>query len=149
MAIKVIGIGNENRCDDSVGILIARKLKEEFSDILIVESNGDGSALLGEFENIDKLFIIDAAFLEGKQSGEIIIFNPYQENLSKIFKSFSTHSFGLSEAISLGIIFKTLPKSTFVFAITGRNFDYGNSLSFDFAKVYEEIKNKIKVHLTN
>lgn len=149
MSVKIIGVGNENRCDDSIGLLIARKLKKDFPDVIVVESNGDGSKLLTEFRDVSKLIIIDAAFLEEKNSGEIISFNPHQNNLIKIFKSYSTHSFGLSEALSLSMVFQTLPENTHIIAIFASNFEFGNSLSFDFDLTYEKVKDEVKKILNN
>jgi len=43
----IIGIGNEYRSDDAVGLIVARRLKERLADSAIVlEQSGDGAALM-------------------------------------------------------------------------------------------------------
>ena len=57
----IIGIGNEFRKDDAVGLHTARQLKELLSgNIDIVEMSGEGAELLELWNSYETVFIIDA-----------------------------------------------------------------------------------------
>src|SRR6266487_4776599 len=70
-SILVIGIGNEYRSDDAAGLLACRLLKaKELQDTLIIESNGDGVALMEAWETPRRVFLIDTVS-SGAKAGTI------------------------------------------------------------------------------
>src|SRR6266700_3180765 len=64
--ILVIGIGNEYRSDDGVGLVVARGLRaKNLPDMLIIESSGDGAALMEAWKAAPSVIVIDAAASNG------------------------------------------------------------------------------------
>ncbi|MCP4684238.1 MAG: hydrogenase maturation protease, partial [bacterium] len=59
--IRVIGVGNEFRGDDAVGLIVASRLREQLpKSIEIIEHTGDGATLMDAWEGADRVYIIDA-----------------------------------------------------------------------------------------
>ena len=57
----VIGVGNEFRSDDALGILVARELRRRhLGELRVVEVEGDTSSLLDVWEGAENLLIVDA-----------------------------------------------------------------------------------------
>ncbi len=140
MRQKIIGIGNEFRSDDAVGILIARKLKEFYPDYDIIESDGNGIDLLSIFQEYDKVIIIDAAVAEKSEDvGQVREIKVAQETNFSDIKIFSSHSFSLLEAIKMGKRLSILPKELILYLILSQNFSFGQEISEKVKKALEKI----------
>src|SRR5215831_13231286 len=137
--ILLIGIGNEYRCDDSLGLHIVRSLKKrEMQNTCIVESSGDGAELLEMFKVVRMAIVVDAVSSGGKP-GTIYKFNVHEHSLPAQLSFQSTHAFGLEEALELGRLFKQLPPLLIVFAIEGENFSTGIGLSSSVKPSVQEV----------
>jgi len=76
--ILLIGIGNEYRCDDSIGLHVIRALKElKLPETIIVESSGDGAELIEMFSSARMAIIIDAVS-SGGMPGTIYQFDAHK-----------------------------------------------------------------------
>jgi len=140
MRQKIIGIGNEFRSDDAVGILIARKLKEFYPDYDIIESDGNGIDLLSIFQEYDKVILIDAAVAEKNEDvGQVREIKVAQETNFSNIKIFSSHSFSLLEAIKMGKQLSILPKELILYLILSQNFSFGQEISEKVKKALEKI----------
>src|SRR5256885_4300120 len=98
--ILIIGIGNEYRSDDGVGLVVARELQaKKLPHILVTECSGDGTELMEMWKIAATVILVDAVS-SGAKPGTI-----YQLNaLTKPIASFSfpsTHAFGVAEALGL------------------------------------------------
>ena len=73
--VLIIGIGNEFRQDDGIGILIARKIKlMNLPNIEVHEASGEGSELIEMWKGKSSVIIVDAVN-SGKESGKIYYFD--------------------------------------------------------------------------
>jgi len=125
----VIGVGNGNRGDDGVGLIVARRQKKRLaSHARVVEEQGDGTRLLDLWRGYDITIIIDAV-LSGMEQGSIRRFDARQSPLPTGLFHYSTHSFGVPEAIELARAINQLPKTIIVYGIEGKCFDEGANLS--------------------
>ena len=125
----LIGIGNEYRCDDSLGLHVARALKKRhLVDTIVVESSGDGAELIEMFKSVRMAILIDAVS-SGGNPGSIYQFNVHDQPLPAKLSFQSTHAFGVGEAIELARILGQLPSKLIVFTIEGENFSAGIGLS--------------------
>lgn len=62
----VIGIGNEFRSDDGVGILVARAIKQKnLSGVVVIEQSGEGAALMDAWSGAENVAVIDAVLSSG------------------------------------------------------------------------------------
>src|SRR5215831_6522509 len=155
--ILLIGIGNEYRCDDSLGLHIVRSLKKrEMQNTCIVESSGDGAELLEMFKLARMAIVVDAGSSGGKP-GTIYKFNVHEHPLPAQLSFQSTHAFGLEEAIELARVLNQLPATLIVFAIKGENFSTGIGLSSSVEKgtqeasemVFRELQSALEQMQTN
>ena len=151
LPILLIGIGNEYRCDDSLGLHAVRALKKlNLRDTFIVESDGDGAELIELFNPVKLAIVIDAVSCGG-DPGKIYQFNVHEQPLPAQFSFQSTHAFGLVEAIELARILEQLPPRFIVFAIEGENFSTGMGLSSSVKqsvqKVTEMVFSEVQIAL--
>jgi len=137
--ILVIGIGNEYRGDDGVGLAVARELRvKNPPDMLIIESSGDGAALMEAWKGAQSVIVIDAAS-SGGAPGTIHRFDALAQSIPTGFSFHSTHAFGVAEAIGLAQVLQQLPPRLLVYAIEGENFSAGVGLSPEVAKAVQKV----------
>jgi hydrogenase maturation protease len=124
----IIGIGNEYRGDDAVGLIVVRRLKEHLAGSpTVLEQSGDGAALMEAWQGAEKVIIIDAV-MSGAAPGTIHRFDASAQPLPKDAFRCSTHAFGVAEAIELSRALSELPQSLVVYGIEGKNFAAGVGL---------------------
>lgn len=126
---KIIGVGNEFRSDDAVGIFIARRLSEKnFSRAVVMECSGEGTALMDAWSDAETVLLIDAV-RTGNPAGTIFRLNALSDALPKEFFHYSSHAFGVGEAIALAREMQTLPPRLSIYGIEGRTFAFGTEMS--------------------
>lgn len=125
----VIGIGNEYRHDDAVGLLVARRLREKNLDgVTMLELSGEGASLIEAWKGAEKVILIDAVH-SGAQPGTIYRFEANQQPIPTKFFHYSTHAFSVAEAIALARTLNQLPSYLIVYGIEGKNFEAGLGLT--------------------
>jgi hydrogenase maturation protease len=135
----VIGIGNEYRGDDAVGLLAARRVREFAPNgVAVLEQDGDGVRLMEAWRGASLVVIIDAAYFSAPP-GSIHHFEASVGPIPASFFRHSTHAFGLVEAIELGRTLKQLPDRLIIYAIEGRNFEAGTKLSAEVAEALDRL----------
>ncbi|MFZ5432181.1 MAG: hydrogenase maturation protease [Calditrichota bacterium] len=121
----ILGCGNEFRGDDAAGVLAARRLlKMNLPDTEVRECSGEGAALMNAWEGFEETIIIDAAH-GGLAEGEIREWDVTRQPLPSAWRSASTHSFGVIDAIELGRVMNRLPQRLIVIGIGGEHFEAG------------------------
>jgi len=141
--ILVIGIGNEYRHDDGVGLGVARELRaKNLPNILVSESSGDGAALMEAWESAQSGILIDAAS-SGAAPGSIYRFDATTSSIPTSFSFHSTHAFGVAEAIGLARALQQLPPCLIVYAIEGKNFSAGIGLSPEVAEAAQKVVEQV------
>jgi len=125
----VIGIGNAERGDDAVGLLVARLLRGRVpEDVEIRERDGEASALLELLGTADAAYLIDAA-VSGTAAGTVNRFDCVSEPLPKAVRAVSTHGFGVSEAVDLARVLGRLPACCVLYTIEAGTVAPGAELS--------------------
>jgi len=120
--VLVIGIGNECRGDDGVGLAVIRALKEQgLQAVICKECSGEGTALMDLWENFSRVILIDA-MLSGGAPGAISRFDADKEAIPARLSSHSTHAFGVAEAVELAKTLYEFPASLIVYAVEGKDF---------------------------
>ena len=143
MNILVIGVGNEFCGDDAVGVLVARHLGEQYlPGVTVIEQNGEGSELITAWEGQERVIVIDAA-QSGAEPGTIHCFNAHNAPLPIEFFNFSSHAFGVAEAIKLSHILGELPDRLMVFGIEGVDFATGLGLSQPVEQAFEIVVQRL------
>jgi hydrogenase maturation protease len=122
----VIGLGNEFRGDDGVGLLAAQQLRER--GLAAVEHDGDLAALIDLWKGAAFIILIDAVS-SGAAPGKLHRFDASASRLPReVFKS-STHTLDVADAVELSRALGTLPARVLVFGVEARDFSPGKGLS--------------------
>jgi hydrogenase maturation protease len=130
--MTVIGLGNEWRGDDGVGIEVARRVGGR---LLEGEPIGIVEALAGE----DEVVLVDAVST-GASPGTLFVFEADSGPLpAPIFGASSTHTLGLAEALELARALGRLPSKVVVYGIEGESFDFGKGLSSPVAEAADRL----------
>ena len=145
--ISVIGVGNEARGDDAVGLEVARRLhRDRLEGVTVQEIGGEASSLLDRWQNAEAVILIDAS-VSGAAPGAIARLEPLAQPIPRGFFPCSTHAFGVVEAIELARALEQLPPRLIVYGIEGKQFDIGGELSAEvlqaIPQVVQQIENEI------
>ena len=135
----VIGLGNEYRRDDAVGLLVARRLKEVAPQhVRVVEESGWGTALIDRWKDAEAVILIDAAH-SGARPGTVHRLDGHSEPIPSGFFRCSTHAFGVGEAVELARALGRLPRCLVVYGIEGKTFETGLGLSPEIQKAVQQV----------
>jgi len=126
--IRFIGVGNEYRQDDGVGVLIARQLGlRHLAGARVAETPRDAIRLINLWQGADIVFVFDAVY-SGGPAGTVYRFDPIKELLPGNLFQFSTHALGIAEAVELSRVLYQLPAELILYGIEGKNFGQGHGL---------------------
>ena len=127
--ILVIGVGNEYRSDDAVGLAVARRLRQlSLENVTVIEETGDGADLMESWKGADTIIIVDAAY-SGAKPGTIHCIDTRAEQIPRGLLHYSTHAFSVGEAVELARVMGQLPPHILVYGIEGERFEEGMELS--------------------
>jgi hydrogenase maturation protease len=144
MLIKVIGVGNAWRGDDAAGLLIARCLQQEkLSQVEISENPGTAGALADAWKGAHAVILVDAVVSGGKPGSIYRVDAHAQKTSFPVFRSLSSHGWGVAEVLALGRLFHDLPPVLIIYGIEGENFSLGEGLSPTVAAVIPEAVRRI------
>ena len=124
--LLVVGIGNAMRGDDGVGPFVAEALAAKGLPTLV--HAGDGTGLIDLFTEHDHLILVDAT-RSGAAPGTLVRFDAVAEKLPAELFHYSTHRFGLAEAVETARALGTLPDRLAIYGIEGEDFSAGTTLT--------------------
>ncbi|MFJ7587512.1 hydrogenase maturation protease [Streptomyces sp. NPDC097617] len=151
----VIGIGNEFRRDDGVGWVAVSLLRDRATrrqlprGTVLAQCDGDPGRLIGLWENIDLVIVVDACFLPSAQPGRIRRWDAATgSRLGPAAPGrHSTHGLGLAEALCLGDALGRGPGRLIVYAVEGADRSVGVGLSAAVARVVPRLVRRIEAEL--
>ena len=127
--VLVIGVGNEIRGDDAIGLYVCRILKGKLPhQCNVVEDSGDGAHLMELWKNSQTTILVDAV-RSGAKQGHVCKYDAHQRPLPTAIFQNSTHAFGVPQAIELARALNQLPQKLTVYGIEGACFDEGAAIS--------------------
>ena len=134
--VLIIGIGNPDRGDDAVGVIVAQRLRQRLpAHVPILQTTGDPGFLLEAWQTAETVILIDAVH-SGAPPGTIHRFDAHESPLPANFFRCSTHALGLPEAIELARALNLsrpgrdeLPPQLIVYGIEAKDFTAGTGLS--------------------
>lgn len=132
----IVGIGNAFRSDDGVGPFVAEALATKGYEASV--HAGDGTGLMDLFEAHEEIVLVDATRSDA-EPGTMIALDAAAERLPADLFHYSTHRFGLAEAVETARALGTLPKSVTVYGIEGQEFGAGTDLSEPVSKAAEKL----------
>jgi hydrogenase maturation protease len=146
--LTIIGCGNLNRCDDGVGVVIARRLqaavgREAEDRVRVFDAGTAGMDVMFQSRGCESLIIVDAS-ATGSAPGTVFEV-PGEELENAGCASFSLHDFRWDHALYAGRqIFKDeFPEDVRVTLIEAENLGYGWELSAPVAAAAERVTAKL------
>jgi hydrogenase maturation protease len=139
----IIGIGNEFRGDDGVGIAVARLLRGRTSaGVTIREESGEGAALMEAWKDAATVILVDAV-QSGATPGTIHRMDASMDQVPSKFFHYSTHAFSVAEAVELARAMNQLPDRMILYGIEGESFAAGVLLSNTVERAVRLLAEKI------
>lgn len=127
-----LGVGNLHRADDGLGPYLAEKFLAEGTlapaGVEVINHSGEGVSLMQIWEGADQVVIVDC-MRAGLPLGEIRRFDAIAEKLSGGVFRYSSHLFGLAEAVEMSRQLKKLPKAMIIYGVQGEVFGFGDPRS--------------------
>jgi hydrogenase maturation protease len=154
--LSVIGCGNLNRCDDGVGVVVARRLMHHWEkcsprEVCIFDAGTGGMDVMFRARGATRLVLIDAS-RSGSEPGAI--FRVPGEELARDYQpTFSLHDFRWDHALYAGrrIFGEGFPADITVFLIEAETLELGTQLSAPVRRAADrvviEIAGLIEQHL--
>lgn len=141
--VLLIGIGNEYRSDDRIGLEVARQIrKKQFPCVIVKEESGEGTALMEAWRGCESVIIRDAVS-SGVKPGTIFEIDARGKNVPAKFFHYSTHAFSVAKAIELARTMKTFPSRVLVYGIEGADFSAGTNISHAVQESAEQVVEQI------
>jgi hydrogenase maturation protease len=135
----IIGLGNQYRRDDAVGLIVARRLKERVPEhVQVLEESSDGVALMESWKHADAVILIDAVH-SGAEPGIFQRLDAHRQPIPTEFSHCSTHAFSAAEAIELARALGQLPPRLIVYGIEGKTFEAGLGLSPEVERAVQKV----------
>jgi hydrogenase maturation protease len=155
--ITFIGVGNEYRQDDGVGIFIVRHpALLHHPGARVAESQREGAHLMDLWKGAGIVFVFDAVYSRST-AGAIYRLDAMKERVPGDLFRLSTHRLGIAEAVELSRALNQLPAELILFGIEGKNFGQGQGLSLQcenlalkvIRRVLVEIQKSIRIFSQN
>jgi len=147
-SVLVIGVGNEYRSDDAVGLVVARRLAEMgMIGTTLLQQSGDAVGLLESWQNAELVILVDAVAAGGEAGAVYRIEGGMGawENWGALdgLVGPSSHSLGVGAAIKLGQAIGQLPPRLVIYGIEGQSFEVKTGLSPAVAKAADKVVGRI------
>lgn len=141
--MRIIGLGNAMRGDDAVGLLAARKLRQEVSDRAeVIEAEMAGVDLIELMKGARIVILIDAA-RSGQAPGIVHRLDASDSPISHRLFPRSTHAIGTVDAVELARTMGVLPTTVIIYGIEAGNMEAGHPLSDPVAKALDQVVDQI------
>ena len=144
----IVGLGNDYRRDDAVGLYIVRHLKNRLpAGIKAVVGVADGTDLIELWKDKKFCIVIDAV-LSDSRPGTIHRYDGRTQDIPEnIFSAYSTHAFNITKTIKMAEMLRQLPDKLIIYGIEGADFAAGQEMTEAVKaaadKIIEIIKSEI------
>lgn len=144
----VIGIGNDFRRDDGVGLAVVRRLQAlEIPRLSCLECTGDAASLLEAWDNRHDVVLVDAV-LSGAPPGTVQRFDLREQSLSPGTTLHSTHALSIADAVQLADALGRLPQHLVIYGVEAADVGYGDVLSPAVDEAVEPLARRLAAELS-
>ncbi|HEY0836934.1 MAG TPA: hydrogenase maturation protease [Azospirillum sp.] len=144
MTPLILGIGNRFRRDDGVGPVVADRLAA--LGLAVREHSGEGAGLIEAWSGVERVVVVDAT-QSGTAPGTVVRLDAARELPRGLFR-YSSHLFGLAEAVETARALGRLPADLVIWGIEGADFGFGEDLTLAVAEAAEDVARRIAAELT-
>jgi len=143
--VVVIGVGNDFRRDDGVGIAVAEELaKRNLPGVRVVTAIGEPGAILDAWTGASAAVVVDATTGQGAEPGRIRRWTPSDETEPAVV---SSHALGLPQTYALGQALGQIPQKLVVFTVDVADVGHGVTLTPAVAAAVPEVIEAILAEL--
>ncbi len=141
----VIGIGNELRGDDGVGLWVARRIAAASwpGVTAIAMEASDPSVLLHAWAGAERVYLVDA-ITAPLPPGSIVRLDLSRHPEAVASSTVSSHGLGLAEAIELGRALGLMPLRITLYGVVSRDFAYGTVLSPAVERAARQVVDRLR-----
>ncbi len=136
----IIGVGNRDRGDDGVGLLVVDAIAHaHHGEVETFAAEGDLSDLALRWHPDQRVVVVDAVGTVGTrqpEAGRVMEIDGLDHELAAAPSLLSSHGVGVVEAIELGRLLGRAPLSITIIGIEGATFDH-------FAPMSEDVLNAV------
>ena len=123
----VIGIGNDFRSDDGVGLAVAAEVaRRRPPGVEVISTLSDPGQILDAWADVPLVVVVDAARGPGVTAGRIRQWIPGDDDEPTVV---SSHSFGLPDIYALGLALGRVPQRLVVLTVEIDDVSHGVGLS--------------------
>jgi hydrogenase maturation protease len=141
--IRIIGLGNGMRRDDAVGLLAARRLRQEIGDRAeVIEAEMAGVDLIEMMKGTRVVILIDAA-RSGQPPGTVHRLDASAGPIAGRIFPRSSHAIGTVDALELARTIGVLPTTVIIYGIEAADTEAGQTLSTPVAKALDQVVDRI------
>jgi len=141
----VLGIGNRFRRDDGVGPAVADRLAA--LGIPAQEHSGEGAGLIAAWSGQTRVVVVDAT-QSGAEPGTVVRLDATGAAPPRGLFRYSSHLFGLAEAVETARALGHLPENLVIWGIEGADFSFGDALTPAVAEAADAVAQRIAAELT-
>lgn len=142
-AIRIIGLGNGMRGDDAVGLMAARRIRQEVGDrVEVIEAEMAGVDLVELMKGAHVAILIDAA-RSGQAPGTIHRLDASAGPIGGRIFPRSSHALGTVDALELARAMEVLPATVIVYGVEAGNTEAGRPLSPLVATALDQVVDQI------
>ncbi len=124
----VVGVGNEYRQDDGVGLWVVRQMaKLDLPNVQLTELH-DCLDLLESWQTDQSVVVVDAV-VSSSLPGTLHAIDAIAASIPTPFSSFSSHTFSLADAVQLAKNLDRLPRQLWIYGIEAQKHQMGIGLS--------------------
>lgn len=148
-SVHVIGIGNESRGDDAVGLCVAHTLAAlNLHGVRVSTEEREGTALIAAWQRsgADTVLLVDA-MVGGGVPGSVLRFDLKQARVPLLDAQVSTHGVGLAQAVELARMLGQLPGLLVLYAVEGKCFGLGDGLSPEVCAAVDHVVDCIRTDI--
>jgi hydrogenase maturation protease len=127
-SILLIGLGNEFRGDDSLGVEVIRQFLTKRPDTETLQPGDDILKVLDYWKH-KSVIVVDALNVPDQPAGVILTFNSVEKLKANRDHLAGSHSMDLFDAVELGQMLNQSPKNLFLIGVVGKNFRMGDKMS--------------------
>jgi len=129
--LKVIGLGNLLRGDDSVGPVVVRELAESShaTNMQIVDAGADAFILLEHLLGEEAVLIVDCADM-GLKPGQFIKFDVTEADFEQLSSNISLHGFSFAEVYQMARRMGR-PAPCTIIGVQPKSIEFNSTMSFE------------------
>lgn len=124
----LVGIGNEYRQDDGVGLVVADQIqRRDLTDVRVVTTDGEPSRMIEAWSGADVAVVVDAVKLADPTPGRV--HRMLVDDLPGHVSAASSHGLGVPEAVELARVLDRLPGRLVLYTVEVLETGFGVGLS--------------------